>query len=80
MYLITIFESFRGNREGFISLTKEDIWDHLVKHLDNWDVPYTIDELDTVIRKGYGDMNQHSKSYITVRIVEIQPGQSFDLL
>lgn len=80
MYLITMFDNFHGNREGFIALAKEDIWDHLVKHLDNWDVPYTPDELETAIRKGYGEMNQHSKSSVTVRIVEIQPGQGFDLL
>lgn len=80
MYLITMFEDFHGNRQGFIALAKEDIWDHLVKHLENWDVPYTIEELDTVIRKGYGLMNEHSKSYVTVRIVEIEPGQGFDLL
>jgi len=80
MFLITLFEDFHGNREGFISLTKEDIWDHLVTHLTNWDVPYTLDELETTIRKKHGYLNEHSKSCVTVRIIEIQPGQGFDLL
>ena len=80
MYLITLTDNFHGNKEGFISLTKEDIWDHLVAHLNNWDVQYTIEELDTVIRKRYGYLNEHSKSYVTVKITEIEPGQGFDLL
>lgn len=80
MYLITIFDNFHGNREGFISLSKQDIWNHLVARLDNWDVAYTLDELETAVRKGHGHLNEHSKSYVTVRIVEIEPGQGFDLL
>lgn len=80
MYLVVLKEDFHGNKEGFISLSRGDIWDQLKSHLENWDVPFTPDDLLSCLEKGSGTFNEHSKTYVEVTITEIQPGEAFDLL
>ncbi len=78
MYLVILKEDFHGNKQGFISLSRGDIWDQLKSHLENWDVPFTADELLSCLEKKSGTFNQFSKSSVDVTITEIQPGEAFD--
>ena len=77
MYVTTLIDNFHGNRESFISLSKEDVKIHLVSHLENWDCEYSKEELETILKNGYGTANKESKSCIEVEIVEVRPGETF---
>jgi hypothetical protein len=79
MYLVILKEHFHCNKKAFIVLEKYEIIDFLISHLENWDVPFSQKELESTLIKGSGMFNEHSKSYVKVTIIEIKPGESFDL-
>lgn len=79
MYFTILYEQFHDNRMGFISLSKEDIKEQLIRHLRNWDCEFTEEELETILRRGEGYADEMSKSYVAVTITEIQPGEEIDL-
>lgn len=79
MFFVTISEDFHGNKEGFVSLDYLDIKKHLKAALDNWDAEYTDDQLDLIIEKGRGFVNENSKADVEISITEIEPGERIDL-
>jgi hypothetical protein len=77
MYVTTLIDNFHGNRESWVSLSKEDVRTHLISHLENWDCDYSQKELESILEKGIGTADEKSKTCLEIEIVEVNPGERF---
>lgn len=78
MYLVILKEDLHGDKTGFISLSKSDLWDQIVAALNNWDTPFVPHEIESLLNLGHYTFNEHSKTCVEITITEIQPGEAFD--
>ena len=80
MYFTIRYDSFHGNKLGFVTLEEKDLKDHLLDHLDNWDVEYTENEIEYILKNHVGHAAyETSKAYVEVQIYKIKPGERIDL-
>jgi hypothetical protein len=79
MFFTIIIDHFHGNKEGFISLSIDDVRTHLIAHLDNWDSQYSEAELAYILEARHGFADEGSKANVEVTITEVQPGERIDL-
>ncbi len=80
MFFTILYEGFHGNKIGFVTLEEKDLKTHLLDHLDNWDVDYTEEEIEYILKNHVGHAAyETSKAYVEVQIYKISPGKSIDL-
>ena len=80
MFLTIMYDGFHGNKMAFVSMEEKDIESHLREHLENWDIEYTEDELEYILKNYVGHAAyETSKAYVEVHIHKITPGKRIDL-
>ena len=79
MYLSILSEPLHGNREGFISRDIQEVKTHLKEIMFTLVDEVPIEQINFIVDKRHGFIDEQHKSYLEITVKEIELGETFSL-